>query len=158
MQEALLIRAAKKSDIKQLQTIILSLRHCFLSDSDNFPEWFANTLTESAFEQRFDNPSFQHFIYTIKGEIVAYIAMNGRNKLYHLFVIQALQNKGIARQLWLHAKERNPADFYIVHASLNAVPFYKKCGFVESAAMQNKQGLCYQPMQAPPPNNSVEQN
>ncbi len=34
-----------------------------------------------------------------------------------------------------------------VRASLNAVPFYKKCGFEVTADAQEKAGIRFQPMQ-----------
>ena len=66
--------------------------------------------------------------------------------LFHLFVSESHQCKGIARKLWSHAIQSGGASEITVRSSLFAVPVYKAFGFKETGDVGVIDGLKYQPM------------
>ena len=142
------IRKAEISDAAEIRTLVLSLAHFYLEDKDSpLPTWLAATLDQGAFEQRLASSGFDHFVYLNNGRIGGYIALKDKHHLYHLFVAEDQQGKGIARKLWGHLLTACPSDRYSVRSSLHAVAVYKRFGFIESGDMASKDGVGFQPME-----------
>jgi len=142
------IRVVTKNDVNDICKLVMSLSHYYLKDKEGeLPEWFAATLTRTAFLKRIENIEFSNFLYESQGSIIGYIAMKGNSHLYHLFVAEKEQGKGIARKLWQYAIGYCVSDMYTLRSSLYAVPIYKKLGFVESDTVQEKEGIGFQPME-----------
>lgn len=82
--------------------------------------------------------------------LVAYIAVGKKSHISQLFVAARQQRQGLGKLLIQfveqQAKERNVSQL-TVRASLNAVPFYKKCGFEATSPVQEVSGIRFQPMQ-----------
>ena len=79
------------------------------------------------------------------------IAMRDHSRLYHLFVAQAQQRRGIATQLWQHARQHaitagNPQRIS-VNATLYAQPIYEHYGFRTSGPKVETKGIVFVPMQ-----------
>ena len=141
------IREATKSDIKAIIRIVSSLSRYYLKDKDAaLPLWFSKTLHEHEFENRVIGNDYSNFVYEVNGSIVGYISLKGQTHLFHLFVLSEYQGKGIARMLWEHVKLVSGSQVYTLRSSLYAVPIYKTFGFCVSGDMQEKEGICYQPM------------
>lgn len=142
------IRSANKTDSAKIQKLVLSLSHYYLNEQTAIlPAWFLSSLSLTEFENRFSSKEFKNFVVEIDAEIVGYIAIKGNSNLYHLFVAQAFQGNGIAKQLWLHAIKFLNAPIITLRSSIYAVPVYKKWGFVEFGAIGEKEGILFQPMQ-----------
>jgi GNAT superfamily N-acetyltransferase len=62
-------------------------------------------------------------------------------------VSEQYQGQGIARALWENITTHCACRSYVVQSSLNAVPVYKRFGFIESGAVAEKDGLQFQPME-----------
>ncbi|WP_370981130.1 GNAT family N-acetyltransferase [Agaribacterium sp. ZY112] len=140
-----IIRKAELEDAAVISRLISSLSHLYLQDSSaQLPEWFAKTLCIAELERRLKDSHFEHYVFLTGSEITGYIAIKDGHHLYHLFVAEHQQRKGIAKQLWKHAS--TTSDTYTVRSSINAIPFYKHLGFKESAAQANKSGIAYQCM------------
>ena len=82
------------------------------------------------------------------------IAMRDHSRLYHLFVAQAQQRRGIATQLWQHARQHavaagNPQRIS-VNATLYAQPIYEHFGFRASGPKVETQSILFVPMQLVP--------
>lgn len=85
------------------------------------------------------------------GTILGFIAVREKKHLFHMFVDKRHHRQGIARALWAVARQcaieaGNPGVF-TVNSSNYALPVYKAMGFVQTAPMQFKNGLYYNPMQ-----------
>ena len=85
------------------------------------------------------------------GKILGFIAVREHKHLFHMFVDKQYHRRGIARALWAVARQAamaagNPGVF-TVNSSNYAVPVYKAMGFVQTAPMQFRNGLYYNPMQ-----------
>jgi len=142
------IRVALKSDVVKISNLVASLSHFYLKNpAHELPEWFENTLTKSAFLSRVEGTEYANFVYEKEGEIVGYIAMKGDSHLYHLFVSENHQGKGLSRALWEFATNICVSNVYTLRSSLYAVPVYRKFGFIESDVAGEKDGIDFQPME-----------
>ena len=142
------IRVANKNDVPKICTLVKSLSYFYLeSDKTELPNWFAETLTSEAFQNRVQSNEYQNFVYEEQGEIVGYLALKNNSHLYHLFVSESYQGKGISRYLWSHALTKCVSDLYTLRSSLFAVPIYKKFGFKVIGEAGEKDGIGYQAME-----------
>ncbi|MDX1343691.1 MAG: GNAT family N-acetyltransferase [Reinekea sp.] len=141
------IEDAKQHHLSAIKALVESLAHYYLEDTmAPLPEWFSNTLTEQSFEDRLNNPDYHNWVYRSGNEVLGYIAMKNDGHLYHLFVAEHAQGRGIARQLWEHVCKLVPQQTYTLRSSLYAVPVYRKFGFIETGAAGFKDGIGFQPM------------
>ncbi|MER3432442.1 MAG: hypothetical protein C4288_03195 [Leptolyngbya sp. ERB_1_1] len=98
----------------------------------------------------FSDPDVEIFGVRTEERLVGYIAIARKTHISQLFVAADQQQKGIGRMLLDFVEQRAKAfgvSQLTVRASLNAVPFYKKCGFEVTADAQEKAGIRFQPMQ-----------
>lgn len=141
------IRVAVKNDVGKISDLVASLSHFYLKDREaKLPEWFGKTLTEGEFSKRITGDEYANFVCEIEGEIAGYIAMKGNSHLFHLFVAEKHQGRGLSRKLWEFAINECVSDVYTLRSSLYAVPIYKKLGFIESDPAGEKDGIGFQPM------------
>lgn len=142
------IRTANITDVPQLADLAKSLAHYYLSDpSGGLPSWLADTLTYEAFASRLSSAEYFNFVYEEDGSVIAYISINKNGHLYHLFVAEQFQGKGISRLLWECAKKSCQCNSYSLRSSLYAIPVYKRFGFSESGPVRTKDGVSFQPME-----------
>jgi len=105
--------------------------------------------------RRFVAQGFRYHVAESHGRIVGVVGVRDNRHLYHLFVANDFQRRGIARRLWAVAREQciaagNPGNF-TVNASNNAIPVYERLGFVRSGPAQNDDGILYNPMASAEP-------
>lgn len=142
------VRGAIKDDASSLCTLVISLSHFYLeNDQDELPSWFRETLTQEAFLNRIESDDYHNFVYEDQGKVIGYLSMKGNRHLYHLFVSEPYQGKGISRQLWNHVMIECVSDIYTLRSSLFAVPVYKRFGFKVSGDAEEKEGIGFQPME-----------
>lgn len=142
------IREATEKDVPQIAELVTSLSDYYLNDPEQkLPLWFSDTLSINAFTSRMADPGYLNFVYEQSGEIKAYISLKGRAHLYHLFVSECHQGKGIARRLWERVLEHSQSDCITVRSSIYAVPVYKKLGFSLSGPVGLKEGIAFQAME-----------
>ncbi|AJQ96163.1 acetyltransferase [Gynuella sunshinyii YC6258] len=142
------MRKALLEDLEEIRNLVMSLTHFYLDDSSaRLPDWFSETLTESAFAQRLTSSEFQNYVVEQDGLIVGYLSIKQGDYLYHLFVAEAFQGNGIARRLWLHARSQTSAKVFRLRSSIYAVPVYKRLGFEESGPLGTIEGISFQPME-----------
>nr|MBO2513883.1 hypothetical protein [Gammaproteobacteria bacterium] len=84
------------------------------------------------------------------GEIVGVVGMRDGSHVYHLFVAEEHQGRGLGRVLREHAKAEclrrgRPAAF-TVNSSRGAVPIYERFGFRIAAPEQEVEGVRFVPM------------
>jgi GNAT superfamily N-acetyltransferase len=141
-------RRADKDDAKYLKILVSSLSYFYLSQ-DNFdlPPWFSTSIGIEQFESRLESTEFTNIVAETDNCIVGYISIQDNNHLYHLFVSQKHQKKGIARQLWIEAQRNCSSSKYTVNSSTYAVPVYEKFGFVAVGSTREKDGIKYQLME-----------
>lgn len=141
------IRKAELDDIPAIRELVCSLSHYFQAEPGNaLPPWFAATLSDAAFAQRFTDSSYCNFVATMDGQLAGYIALNSGFHLYHLFVAPTFHRQGVAKRLWHHCLQQLPIAQCTVRSSLYAVPVYQQLGFRQSGLAGAKDGIHFQPM------------
>ncbi|MFC3852235.1 GNAT family N-acetyltransferase [Salinispirillum marinum] len=141
------IRRTMVEDAAEIKELVSSLSHFYLEDRNSvLPEWFSNTLELSEFERRLSSEEFSSFVYSIDNVIIGYISIKDLSHLYHLFVAEGHQGKGIAKALWEYATSESGINVCTVRSSMFAVPVYRRFGFKESEAAMSKDGISFQPM------------
>jgi GNAT superfamily N-acetyltransferase len=81
------------------------------------------------------------------GAIAGYIAIRARTHLFHMFVTEAQQGKGLSRQLWDAARAASGHDGdFTVNSSNFALPIYRAFGFTPTAPLQCVRGITFTPM------------
>ena len=142
------IRVAHENDASAVSFIAMSLSHFYLkSNKTELPSWFSETLTENAFSNRIKSNDYQNYVYEARGKIVGYLAFRGNSHLYHLFVSNTYQGKGISRKLWDYAINECVSETYTIRSSLFAIPIYKKLGFKIVGEAGDKDGISFQFME-----------
>lgn len=110
-----------------------------------FPEILARDIVAG-----FSDPEVEMFGVKSDRSLIGYVAIARKSHISQLFVVSDEQQKGIGRML-LNFVEQQAKEMSIpkltVRASLNAVPFYEKCGFETTAEPQETKGIRFQPMQ-----------
>ncbi|MDP6967900.1 MAG: GNAT family N-acetyltransferase [Gammaproteobacteria bacterium] len=134
-------------DASKLGVLVSSLAHFYLAEKESsLPLWLANTLHIFEFENRLSSAEFANFVFTKNKLILGYISIKDKCHVYHLFVAEEHQGKGVARKLWEHAAAYLGSDRYTVRAAIYAVPVYKRFGFKEAEPVASKDGMIFQPM------------
>ena len=142
------IRQATEADAIKLSRLVKSLAHFYLDEPESeLPIWLSQTLTENAFSERLSSDSYTNFVYEKNNKIIGYISLKKPNHLYHLFVLEQFQGKGLSRLLWEHVKNSGQHSSFTLRSSIYAVPVYKRFGFCESGQVGTKDGVSFQPME-----------
>lgn len=141
------IRAALLKDAQPIRELVLSLAQYYLDDKGSrLPEWFVDTLNLASFEDRLLSPEFKNYLLEDDSRVVGYVSIRNNDHIYHLFVSEDYQGRGLARRLWEYARQQSDADQFWLRSSLHAVPVYKRFGFTESGEVGVRDGISYQPM------------
>ncbi len=87
-------------------------------------------------------------VAVIDDQIAGFIAIRPPSHVFHLFVAQQWQRRGVARALWEHVVKHACVDTvtYTVNASPYAVPAYLALGYQCSGPLACHKGVSYQPM------------
>jgi len=96
----------------------------------------------------------QGFVYHLAlagDELIGLVGMRAHSHLYHLFVAKSHHRQGLARQLWLtardHALANGNSGCFTVNSSNYAIAVYRAFGFQQTAELQQHLGVWYTPMQ-----------
>lgn len=142
------IRAAIHADVPTISSLVTSLAYYYLDDRERaIPLWLEDTLTQDAFLARLSDADYMNFVFEVSGSIAGYISVKHPGHLYHLFVAEAFQGKGISRSLWEHVRNQSQCRSFSVRSSMHAVPVYKRFGFLEAGPVGTKDGVSFQPME-----------
>jgi GNAT superfamily N-acetyltransferase len=97
--------------------------------------------------------NFRYHVAETGEGVVGVVGTRDDSHLYHLFVAESYQGRGLGRSLWDRARAECLAhgspDAFTVSASINAVPIYESFGFVVVAPLQNREGVLSIPMKLP---------
>ena len=142
-----MIRKAKIDDAKEIKLLVHSLSHFYLEDNiTSLPVWFLSSLKLSEFELRLSSQNFSNYVYTESDSIIGYISVKDGSHIYHLFVSEEHQRKGISAALWKHVLEKTESKLFTVRSSVYAVPVYKSFGFKNSGSIAIKDSIQFQSM------------
>ena len=151
------IRPLRPEDIAAVAELLESLaRASFLQEfAPEARELFLSKNSAVAIEQ-FVAAGFRYHVAELDSKIlnsriVGFVGIRDNKHLYHLFVAQPFQGRGIGRRLWETAAaeciaQGNPGVF-TVNSSSNAVAVYERFGFKCTAPLQNVNGVLFTPME-----------
>lgn len=138
------IRKANSFDAQKLSQLTNELTSYIFEEET--PQWFKDELLEESFKTRVLSDEYEHFVYVQENEIVGFIALKNKNRLFHLFIDSKHHRKGIAKELWNYIKEHYDVSNMSVNASLYAIKTYEAFGFKTTGEQSEYLGLKYQPM------------
>jgi len=110
---------------------------------------FLSDHTPAAIAERL-RKGFRYRVAICEGELVGVVGVRDNAHLFHLFVAEAFQHRGLAHRLWEGImveclRAGNPGVF-TVNSSRFAVPVYERFGFTGTGPEQNVGGVLFLPM------------
>ena len=149
------LRPANASDAAAFAALIMSHRALLTLDPEGRgAEQFFESVSTDALRDYLESDRYTYTVAEGDGEILGFIGIRDRSHLFHLFVSSDHQGKGIGRRLWDNAlrvaSEQSNAVPFTVNSSLNAVPVYRRFGFVEAAPRVDKHEVAFLPMRRQP--------
>jgi GNAT superfamily N-acetyltransferase len=151
----MLIRAIEATDIPAVARLFRELAQEFIVH-ESPPEGAATFLRENDEDglRGYIARGHVYHVAVADGELAGFIAVRELAHLFHLFVGERWQRRGVARQLWEVARSTalaagNPG-YFTVNSSNFALPVYEAWGFVRTAPTQCSKGVYYNPMRLEP--------
>jgi GNAT superfamily N-acetyltransferase len=145
------IRPATGDDAAAISALILGVSPSFtLRPDGEGAEVFLATLSPEAIGGYLASPDYAYRVAEEDGALAGVVAVRENRHLYHLFVAEAFQGRGLSRRLWDAARDAalragNPGEF-TVNSSLYAVPVYEKFGFHPTDPRVEQHGVAWVPM------------
>ncbi|GAB6048627.1 GNAT family N-acetyltransferase [Methyloparacoccus murrellii] len=145
------MRTARPDDAPRISALVRDLTCKYIAHE--FSEQGAGRLLEPMSEAAIEGyleSGYRYHVAEENGELAGVIAIRGNRHLYHLFVSERFQGKGVARRLWDVAKAAsldagNPGVF-TVNSSRYAVGLYETFGFVGQSEAIDRSGVIFIPM------------
>jgi GNAT superfamily N-acetyltransferase len=145
------IRLATLNDATAISQLVYSLSAKYIV-SDLAETGARNLLSsmEPSAIASYLSSEYRYHVAEDEGSIVGVVATRDNKHLYHLFVAESHQRRGLARVLWCVAWEAcvvagNPGEF-TVNSSQYALPFYEKLGFIQIGPEENRRCVISIPM------------
>lgn len=150
-RELMKIRPAGLTDAPRISALVrdLAARYIAHEFSAEATRRLLGSLEEPAIRGYLAS-GYRYHVAEENGELVGVVAMRDNRHLYHLFVAEPFQCKGLARALWQAARDAsleacNPGVF-TVNSSRFAVGLYEKLGFVGHGEVVDESGVIHTPM------------
>lgn len=146
----MVISKATVEDAPAISRLIGSVARFFTLQPDGVgAEGFLKTISQGALSGCVADPRFAYFKAVENGTVAGVVAVRDASHLYHLFVDESFQRRGLSRQLWNHARaavqDANPG-YFTVNSTPYAQPVYERFGFVATGPRVETQGIAYVPM------------
>jgi GNAT superfamily N-acetyltransferase len=149
--ESTRIRAAIPDDALAIGTLLLDLTARYIAhelSSDAANRLLASMQVPAI--KRYLASGYRYHVAEDHGELAGVVAVRDNRHLYHLFVAERFQGKGLARALWQVAKaaslEAGNPGVFTVNSSRFAVGLYEKFGFVGHGEVVDHSGVIHIPM------------
>ncbi len=154
-QNTFRFRPARVADARAISDLIKALGQGFAVNSDGSgAEQFWDSVSESSERKRIADPQRCFIVAEYGNKFAGFAALRDSTHLFHLFVAEEFQRRGLASQLWAlmraEAVKAGNCGAITVNSSLSAVPVYLHFGFQPTDAITHKHGIAYLPMQWTP--------
>ncbi|MDH4451352.1 MAG: GNAT family N-acetyltransferase [Rhodoferax sp.] len=141
---------ATVEDASAISRLIRSVAPFFTLQPDGAgAEDFLKTIAPDAVAGYLVDPHFVYLKAVENGTLAGVVAVRDSTHLYHLFVDESFQRRGLSRQLWDHARaavgEANPG-YFTVNSTPYAQPVYARFGFVATGPRVETKGIAFVPM------------
>lgn len=150
------IRLATTADAVVISSLVHTLAEKYIAHEFS-AEGAGNLLGSMApeiIERSLLCSSYRYHVAIESGELAGVIATRDNQHLFHLFVCEAFQRRGLARQLWAVARETclaaGASGVFTVNSSRFAVGLYRKLGFIEVGPAVEQHGVVCVPMKSMP--------
>lgn len=117
--------------------------------SEEGKKTFSENLAKDV-EAAFSNPEVNVYGVQSDGVLLGYIAVSKKFHISQVYIVASEQRQVLGRMLinFIEQQAKKSGEARLtVKASLNAVPFYRKCGFEVTSDVQEVSGIRFQPMQ-----------
>lgn len=142
-----LIRTAIESDAPAVSELINGLAGYFAAGSiAQISQSFRDTISVEAVTERIASRDFCCFVAEDDKGLSGFVAFRNPSHLFHLFVAEHVQSRGLGKLLWLKVLDQTACEEITVNSSIFAIPFYQRLGFVRVGPDQSVDGISYAPM------------
>ena len=138
-------RLANEQDARRISLLVVPLVERFIAY--NFEPSAAmrllNSMTDESF-RKYLRQGYQYHVVEHGGRLQGVVGTRDNRHLFHLFVSESIQGRGVGKTLWELARDAclaggNKGEF-TVNSSRYAVGFYRKLGFVFEG-FESRQGV-----------------
>lgn len=143
------------ADAVPIAALIASLRSRVTDHPDGIgAEGFLASVSAEAEAGYLASPRHAFLLAWHGDDLAGFIALRDGSHLFHLFVAEAWQGRGLAGWLWRTlrdaARQHDPALRFTVNASPDAVPVYVRWGFRAAGPEVAVDGIRFLPMTSAP--------
>jgi ribosomal protein S18 acetylase RimI-like enzyme len=145
------IRRVRPNDVPVIAALLdqLARRYITAEFTRSAEEKFLRSNDETSI-RAFITSGFEYWVAERCDAIIGFVGVRDHSHLYHLFVAECEQNRGVARALWQTAegacRVAGNLGRFTVNSSNNAVGVYESFGFVRAGQPQNSDGVLFNPM------------
>lgn len=144
------ISKAQADDAAAISRLIGRVARFFTLQPDGSgAEEFLKTIAPETLAGYLSDPRFAYFKAVENGALAGVVAVRDASHLYHLFVDESFQRRGLSRQLWDYARaavgEANPG-YFTVNSTPYAQPVYERFGFLATGPRVETKGIAFVPM------------
>ncbi len=146
------LRPAKASDINAISKLLTALctKYILPDCTAEGGKLLLASMTPDLIKKYFD-AGYQYHVADVDGIVVGVVGIKENIHLYHLFVADPHQGKGLSTKLWEMAKNeclaKGNKGFFTVNSAISAKNVYIKLGFVSTEGIRERSGIKDIPMQ-----------
>ncbi|GEM74950.1 GNAT family N-acetyltransferase [Vibrio sagamiensis] len=146
------IRKAELTDIKAISELLTHLTKKYVCPTcePSVHQVLLQSMSEESVHSYLTGNYFYMVAVSPKNNVVGVAGIRGYQHLFHLFIDDKYQGKGLSRTLWQAVKEvslqNGNSGFFTTNSALNAENVYLKFGFKRVAGIRNREGMIDIPM------------
>ncbi len=151
MQSDFDIRLATLDDAPAMSKVIQSLSAHFLTHPEGEgAETVLRSIEPAGIIDMIAAPNFCHWVALANSHVIAVAGLRDNSHLYHLFVAQEWQGRGVGQALWRQVMSAalacgNPGEF-TVNSTVTGQRVYERFGFTCTGPLTRRDGIAYIPM------------
>ncbi|QUM89041.1 GNAT family N-acetyltransferase [Moritella sp. 36] len=148
----MIIRKAELDDVEAISQLItpLVIKYILPTCSKEGGLLILNSMAPNCISNYLD-AGYVYHVAELNSELIGVVGMKENAHLYHLFIADSQQGKGLSRTLWELARDVCLANGnegkFTVNSALNATDVYLKFGFVPVSGVRERAGIKDMPME-----------
>ncbi len=147
----MIFRKAQRDDIEAISKLLTEMtkKYILSSCTSEGGEIILSSMSPDSIKAYFDS-GYQYHVAEDDGAVVGVVGMKDNSHLYHLFIADSQQGRGLSRALWELARDECLANDnegrFTVNSALNAQDVYLKFGFTPVDGIRERFGIKDIPM------------